>query len=544
MRLYKWLFLVATLVAFSGVGLAATDDGPQPKSTFSFGNKISNVIKKVADLKNIEQGKIQVVKPEPFKPSQLPGSVNLPAKKPTVAQAEVKPVQTIRPATQTIKPKKQKARGKTSHVSLDFQNIDTRALLQILAKAAHLNFVISDTVKGTMSINLKNIYWKNALEIILKANGLGQRRLGDAILIAPVTEIADNEIRELQAKQRIMQIAPLKSEIIQLKYASAEEMANILKGQQSSLLSPRGQVSFDKRTNSLWVRDIKSNVVGIRPYIQKLDKPAKQVLIEARITNVDKNYAQDLGVKFGITNTSSTNLSGTFAGANQIAGGGLADTGINRLNFNLPAVPPNGVSPGSIAVALMPLGGSAFLDLELSALETEGHARTLSSPRLITSNQQPAYIQQGEEIPYLEASSSGATSVEFKKAVLSMEITPQITPDKNIILHLKVTQNTRGEQIRISTAAVSPLLPPAINTRELESRVFLHDGQTLVVGGIYEKTRSNVIQRIPFLGELPIIGILFRNRAYRTRKTELMIFLTPKIIVQQPFKRSRIYARG
>ena len=431
-------------------------------------------------------------------------------------------------------------RASRKGLSFNFQDIDTRSLLQLLAKSSGKNFVISDKVSGRMSLHLKNVSWREVLNIVLKANGLGSRKIGNTILVAPMTDLANNEIQELQAKQQVAQLAPLKSEIIRLKYANAKNIAELLKGPQGTLLSSRGQVGIEPRTNSLWVRDIASNLSEVRHFVQKLDIPAKQVMIEARIVSIDQNYGRDLGARFGITN--GKHLTGTLSGANQLNGGpgagGLMPliqagaAGVtpftDRLNFNLPA---NSASrPGTIALGLLNIGGKMLLDMELSALESEGHAETISSPRLITSNQQEAIIQQGEEIPYQRATSSGATSVEFRKAVLSLGITPQITPDNNIILTLKVTENTRGPTIITGSEGFQTALPPTINTKEVQSQVFLKNGQTIVLGGIYQRSKQDNITRVPFFGRLPLIGVLFRNKQQSYRKTELLIFITPRII--------------
>lgn len=423
------------------------------------------------------------------------------------------------------------ASAKSNNLSLNFQSVDTRTLLQLIAKASGLNFVISDDVKGTMTLHVENIPWQEALNIILKANGLAARQYGEMMLIAPIEQITKNEIMELQAKQQVADLAPLKSEIIKLRYANAKDIAAILGG-QNSLLSSRGHVSFDARSNSLWIKDTASNINEVRYFVQKLDFPARQVLIEARVVTVDKSFEKNLGIRWGVTR--GNHMSGTLAGANQLVGGGGASSVdvANRLNFNLPAQGLGGLPSASMALALISLGDKTFLDLELSALERDLHAETIASPRVITSNQQPAYIEQGEEIPYQEASSSGATSVSFKKAVLSLKITPQITPDNNIVLDLTVTQDTRGEQLNVtnSSGQVVGSLPPAINTKEVKSNVFLKNGETLVIGGIYQQVQSNQIVRIPFLGRLPFVGALFRNKSTANDRGELLIFVTPTII--------------
>lgn len=423
-------------------------------------------------------------------------------------------------------------------ISLDFQSVDTRVLLQLLAKVSGLSFIISDKVTGTMTLHVENISWQEALNIILKANSLGSRQYGNTLLIAPLQTIADSEILELQTQQRIADLAPLKSSILHLNYANAKDISGLLGSNQDSLLSARGHVGYDARTNSLWIRDTDSNIKDITQFVRRLDYPAPQVLIEAKVVSIDKSYEQSLGIRWGVTG--GRNMSGTLNAANQLnmgtapsaitnAAGAIDPT--QRLNFNMPANSINNVNPSSLAFALISLGNKTFLDLELSALEQEQRAETISSPRVITSNQQPAYIEQGEEIPYAEATSSGATSIEFKKAVLSLKITPQITPDSNIILGLTVTQNTRGTQIQPSPGS-NALLPPTINTQEVQSQVLLHNGETIALGGIYQRAQGNTVYRIPFLGKLPIVGGLFRNKDVTSKQNELIIFVTPTIINQ------------
>jgi len=405
-------------------------------------------------------------------------------------------------------------------ISLEnFQNTEVRQLLQVLAETASLNFVISDTVTGTMTLNLKDTAWDQVMDIILSANGLGYQRFGDVYLIAPVDELTSHEVQKLAAQQKLKQLAPLKSEILHLKYSNAEAVAHLLKDNVNNLLSPRGQVGVDKRTNSLWLRDIPENLAEVKHYIKILDIPAKQVLIEAKIVVVDKSFALNIGARFGIH---SQNLKGRLASDLD------KNTDLDKnLFFNLPA---QGTRPGSIALSMLSLGSHGVLNLELSALEEIGKSKTIASPRLITSNQETAYIKQGEEIPFQQSTSSGATSVEFKEAVLSLEITPQITPDDNIILRLKVNQDTRGEQIKISKVDNSPVLPPAIDTQSIDSVVFLKNGETLIVGGIYQTVKSEVITRVPILGKIPVIGWLFRNTAKIDNERELLVFITPRII--------------
>lgn len=417
-------------------------------------------------------------------------------------------------------------------LSFYFQNIEVRSLLQLIAKSSGLNFIISDTVKGNVTLNLKNVTWQQALAVILKTQGLTSRQVGNVMFIGTIEEITRNETKLLQSEDAIANILPLHSALIALRYATAKDIADVIKGGGTNLLSSRGQVAVDSRTNSLIIRDTKENLQGILPEIKKLDVPAKQVLIEARIVNIDIHYEEQLGVRFGTSNTRS--LSGTLAGANQLAQGtNVADITplTDRLNFNVPANALfNGSTPGSVGLALAHLG-EVYLDLELSALEGERHAKVIARPRVVTSNQQKAMIQTGEEIPYQESSSSGATSVAFKKAVLSLEIVPQITPNNKIVLSMKATQDSRGLNTAIgATAAGTPITIPAINTQEVQSNVLLNDNETIVIGGVYKEIKTNTWDRIPFFGTLPIVGNFFSHKGVDNEKHELLIFITPKII--------------
>lgn len=422
--------------------------------------------------------------------------------------------------------------AKSKNLSFYFQNIEVRSLLQLIAKSSGLNFIISDTVKGNVTLNLKNVTWQQALAVILKTQGLTSRQVGNVMYVSTIDEITTNETKLLQSADAMANILPLQTALVALKYATAKDIAEVLKGGGTNLLSTRGQVAVDSRTNSLIIRDTKENLRAIIPEIRKLDVPAKQVLIEARIVNIDIQYEEQLGVRFGTSNTRS--LSGTLSGANQLAQGvNVADIVplSDRLNFNVPATALfNGNNPGSIGLALAHLG-EVYLDLELSALEGERHAKVIARPRVVTSNQQKAMIQTGEEIPYQESSSSGATSVAFKKAVLSLEIVPQITPDNKIVLSMKATQDSRGTNTAIgATAAGTPITIPAINTQEVQSNVLLNDNETIVIGGVYKEVKINTWDRIPFFGTLPVVGNLFSHKGISNEKHELLIFITPKII--------------
>lgn len=407
-------------------------------------------------------------------------------------------------------------------ISLNFQNIPVRSVLQLLADFTHINMVVSDQVKGDITLRLNDTPWDQALDIILQTNALDKRRTGNIMLIAPASELLKREKDALKSQLEVTNLAPLRSDLLQINYAKATDIATLLKDKQTSLLSKRGSLSVDVRTNAIWIQDTGAQIAEIRDLIKQLDIPVKQVLIESRIVNVTKDFTEDLGIRFGVSKP--THLSGTLSGANQLAqqiAPAFVDPFTDRLNVDLAATPV-GAQPASIGIALAKLGDNVLLDLELSALESEGKAEVIASPRLITTNQQPAVIESGEEIPYQEATSSGATAVAFKKAVLSLKVTPQITPDNKIMMELQINQDTPS--IREVRGV------PAILTKEIQTTVLVDNGQTIVLGGIYKQDKSNSTNRVPFLGELPVVGSLFRNENETIKNEELLIFITPKII--------------
>ena len=422
-------------------------------------------------------------------------------------------------------------------LSFNFQNIDIRLLLQLIAKNSGKNFIIGNSVKGNITLNLRDVTWRSALDIILKTHGLASRNVGKVIFISTIDEITSNETKQLQSAETLANLAPLQSTLIHLKYTNATNMAGLLKGTQGTLLTSRGEVAVDTHTNSLIIRDTGATIAVLKREIRQLDVPAKQVLIEARIVNIDTTYEEELGVRFGVSDT--RHLSGTLAGANAITGGltpGAVTPFTERLNFNIPANNLfDGSTPGSVALALARVG-HLLLDLELSALEGELHAQVIARPRVVTSNQEKAVIMTGEEIPYQESTSSGATSVVFKKAVLSLEIIPQITPNNKIFLKLKATEDSRGENIAVGQSGGNPTTIPAINTESVESNILLDNNETIVVGGVYKAVKTNTMDRIPFFGSLPVIGYLFSHRGQHNEKHELLIFITPKIITPESKK--------
>ena len=405
-------------------------------------------------------------------------------------------------------------------LSLMFQDIEVRAVLQIIAQHTGLNLVASDTVRGNLTLRLQNVPWDQALDIILKTKGLDKRIDGNVMLVAPAQEIAAREKAELEASQQVAELAPLRTELIQVNYAKASEVATLLKAQENSLLSDRGSVTVDERTNSLLVKDTSDKLAEVRDLVSELDIPVRQVQIESRIVTASSGWTEEIGVQWGATKIrSEATISGSLPASNdlnaQIGDGeaNLSDT----LNVSLPVANP----AGSFGISYANLSKGLLLDLELSALENENRGEVIASPRVITANQKEASIEAGEEIPFQNATSSGATSVQFKKAVLSLTVTPQITPDDRIILDLTVTQDTRGE----ATAQ-----GPAINTQQVTTQVLVDNGQTVVLGGIYQQRTNRDETKVPLLGDIPWLGWLFRTQSDIRAKQELLIFVTPKIL--------------
>lgn len=414
-------------------------------------------------------------------------------------------------------------------LSLNFQNIEVRAVLQLIADFTGLNMVASDTVTGNVTLRLKNVPWDQALDIILKSKGLGMRQVGNVIMVAPQEEITAREKLELEAQQQIQELAPLSTEFIEVNYAKASDIAALIKAEANNLLTPeRGNITMDERTNTLIIQDTTESLAAIRQLIEKLDIPVRQVLIETRIVIANEDFSKELGVRFGLSTHDSqdSQLNGNFF--NTVGGKLPGDTtfepgptsfnvgGVENYIVDLPAVAP----AGALGLAVGKIG-NWLLQLELSALQAENRGEVISSPRVITANQQEAFIEQGTEIPYQEASSSGATSVSFKKAVLSLTVVPQITPDDRIIMDLTVNKDAVGEVF----AGV-----PSIDTREIKTNVIVDNGETVVLGGIYEITDSTDVRRVPFFGELPYVGWLFKNKLDVKDKSELLIFVTPKIL--------------
>jgi type IV pilus assembly protein PilQ len=427
-------------------------------------------------------------------------------------------------------------------LTLNFQDIETRAVLQLLAETSGRNIVVSDTVQGNVTLRLRNVPWDQALDIVMTTKGLDMRQNGNVIIVAPAEEIAARETADLEAKQAISELEPLYSEFLQVNYAKASDLAMLISGEGSSgntLLSDRGSIAVDERTNTLLVQDTAERLQDIRRMVTTLDVPIKQVLIESRIVVVNDDFARDIGIRWGITaeEIGSDTLAlttGTGVGANNYlasildaANDPTGQTPVEfpalseRYNVNLPI----GDAAGRIGLAV--LGSDFLVDLELSALEAEGAGEIVSTPRVITANQKEASIKQGVEIPYQQSASSGATTIQFKEAVLELTVTPQITPDNNIIMDLTVSKDNVGEII--STGGLGGTVP-SIDTRSVETQVLVADGQTVVLGGIYETERRETVTKVPFLGDIPGLGRLFKSTQRVNNKAELLIFVTPRIL--------------
>jgi type IV pilus assembly protein PilQ len=449
---------------------------------------------------------------------------------------EIKPVVKLPPELQDQK------EYTGERLTLNFQDIETRAVLQLLADTSGQNMVISDTVGGNVTLRLQNVPWDQALDIVMRTRGLDMRREGNVMFVAPAAEIAAREKELLTARQAVQQLSPLRTEYLQINYAKAGDLAALIKsGQNSSLLSERGSVAIDERTNTLLLQDTSDRLADIRRLVSTLDIPVRQVLIEARIVIVNDDYSRELGVRFGTTAAfehGGADGGGIVGGNNFVTEdddvvlspnpalvangrpGFVQGDPIDRYMVNLPVANPAG------RLALTLLDSDYIVDLELSAAQAEGRGEIISSPRLITANQREATIEQGVEIPYQESSSSGATTTQFKKAVLSLKVTPQITPDNRVILDLTVAKDSVGQLVASATGG----FVPSIDTREIVTQVLVNDGQTVVLGGILETERRDSEVKVPWLGDVPVLGRLFKTTSKTDNKDELLIFVTPRIL--------------
>jgi len=426
-------------------------------------------------------------------------------------------------------------------LTLNFQDIETRAVLQLLAETSGRNIVVSDTVQGNVTLRLRNVPWDQALDIVMTTKGLDMRENGNVIIVAPSEEIAARETADLEARQAINELEPLYSEFLQVNYAKASDLAALIgnSGGEKTLLSSRGTVAIDERTNTLLIYDTAERLQDIRRLVRTLDIPIRQVLIESRIVVVNDDFSRDLGVRMGFTGVDDNSSDGIISvtgsgdGSETIVSSALDNLSASGQPFPVDAPELNNryavnvpIDNAAGRLALAVLDSDYIVDLELTALEAEGRGEIISTPRIITANQKEARIEQGVEIPYQESSSSGATATQFKKAVLSLTVTPQITPDDNIIMDLIVSKDNVGELVASATGG----FVPSIDTRSVETQVLVRDGQTVVLGGIYETERRETINKVPLLGDIPGFGYLFRSTQNVSNKAELLIFVTPRIL--------------
>ncbi|MBI2754071.1 MAG: type IV pilus secretin PilQ [Betaproteobacteria bacterium] len=434
------------------------------------------------------------------------------------------------------------ARGRYTgeKLSLNFQNVEVRAVLNVIADFTDLNVVTSDSVGGNITLRLRDVPWDQALEIILQTRGLDMRKSGNVIWIAPRDELATREKLALESQQQITELEQTRTESFQLNYTKAIDVQKMLADRQQPVLSKRGSAVVDTRTNTLFVQDVPSRLDEVRKLIAKIDIAVRQVMIEARIVEASDSFAKNLGVRLGLieaglssrapfgTNTGirGPNVGAELVNTGQAAGVVQGTAVINGpgLNANLPAAGLNSFNAGQLSLILFNRAATRFLNVELSALEADGKGKIISSPRVLTANQVEALIEQGTEIPYQQATSSGATSVSFRKASLSLKVKPQITPDGNIIMTLDVNKDAPG----VTTPA-----GVQINTKHVKTEVLVENGGTVVIGGIYEQTDRTDLTQVPFFGDLPYIGFLFKNRQTSTAKTELLVFITPRIVSER-----------
>ena len=428
-------------------------------------------------------------------------------------------------------------------INFSFQNIEVRALLQIIADIAGKNLVVSDSVGGELTLRLENVPWDQALDIVMRTKGLTKQIDGDVIWVAPTSEVAANEKQELEAIQQRQDLAPLVTEVIQINYASAVELAELLQGEEDGFMSDRGRVSVDERTSVLIVQDTREQLAEIRQLVRQLDIPVRQVLIEARIVIATDDFSKSLGVRAGVTGASLDDdtlyvTSGSVFDAAQVTTGvyerGLVNGSVpiipdltpddpSRLNLDFGASGAGGITPAGIALAI--LGQDYLLDLELSAIQAEGKGEVISSPRVMTANGKEAYIEQGEEIPFT-AITATRISTQFKKAVLALRVTPQITPDNRVILELEVSRDARGQIVPQAGGGTAV----GIDTRRVNTQVLVNNGETVVLGGVFEQDDSYSETKVPLLGDIPVLGALFRQKTTDRQSRELLVFVTPKIV--------------
>jgi type IV pilus assembly protein PilQ len=433
-------------------------------------------------------------------------------------------------------------------LSLNFQSIEVRSLLQVIADFTNFNIVTSDTVSGNLTLRLKDVPWDQALDIILQAKGLGMRRSGNVIWVAPKDELAAKEQADLEAGKKKTEIEPVRTQGFQLNYTKAEDVAKGLMGtgtggagQQSKILTPRGSVIFDTRTNQIFVTDIPSKLEEVQTLISKIDTAVRQVMIEARIVEASDTFGKSLGVKlgslmgrgngaqagYGTFGSSRASFTGNYLGVGEQTGQAVitGESYIPNTYFvNLPAVGQGGYNPGSFALSLFSAAADKFINLEISALEADGLGKVVASPRVVTAEQEKALISQGTKVPFQRATSSGATAIEFVEAALKLEVTPQITPEGNVILDVKINKDSLGALTALGRE---------LNIKEIKTKVLIENGGTIVIGGIFEQTDTSSVTKIPLLGDIPVLGNLFKTTQKESTRTELLIFLTPRVVSER-----------
>jgi len=434
---------------------------------------------------------------------------------------------------------------KGEKISFNFQNVEVRAALQAVADISGLNIIASDSVSGSLTLQLKQVPWDQALDVIMQAKGLDMRKNGNVMWIAPKEELLTKEKLELEQRAQIADLEPLRSEVFQLNYQKADAFRTVFGLDQGGadgrnrVLSKRGSATIDPRTNQVFVTDIAAKLEAVRQLIQKVDIPTKQVLVEARLVEANDGFSRNLGAKLGfadlrtarggdggyqIAGNNRLAIGGNLTGAAQVSGQVAGDPFANSTLVNLPAAGINGTNAPTVAFSLFSAAANRFLNLELSALEADGKGKIISSPRVVTEDNVVAVIEQGVELPYQQATSSGATSVTFKKANLRLEVTPQVTPDGNVVLDVDVNKDSRGENTNAGFA---------INTQHVKTKVMVENGGTVVLGGIYQQTETSDESKVPLMGDLPVVGHLFKSTARSTSKTELLVFITPKIVTDR-----------
>ncbi|RJG14835.1 type IV pilus secretin PilQ [Massilia cavernae] len=473
----------------------------------------------------------------------------------SVYQSETQLVVDIKPIKEDPNRLTQGTQGyRGEKLSFNFQNVEVRAALQAIADISGLNIITSDSVSGNLTLRLREVPWDQALDVVLQAKGLDMRKNGNVLWIAPKDELLTKEKLELEQRAQIADLEPMRSEVFQLNYQKAESFRTVFglgadggaaaggADNPNRVLSKRGSAVIDPRTNQLFVTDIPSKIEDIRKLIQKTDVASKQVLIEARLVEANDGFSRNLGAKLGFADLRGLSgagrpgfslgggervaIGGNMTGAGQVTGQ-TPDTGDGFTNtqfINLPAAAIGAVPPATLAFSLFSSAANRFLNLELSALEADGKGKIISSPRVVTEDKMIAVIEQGIELPYQVATSSGATSITFKKANLRLEVTPQITPDGNVVLEVDVNKDSKGEETRAGFA---------INTQHVKTKVMVENGGTVVLGGIYQQIESTSENKVPLLGDVPVLGYLFKTTGRSTSKTELLVFITPKIVADR-----------